>query len=129
MVAYNKTKGGVYWVYLLNNTTNNRTYLGITNHPIRRLRQHNGELVGGARYTKMFKRDGQWVYRKRIQFGTKREALSFERTAKNIQKRPGRYRDLVNMAACSHRTPTGRREYLMDCLLKSDKFSGGFESV
>jgi len=41
-----------YIIYLLYNTENTCTYVGITNNPKRRLRQHNGELVGGAKYTK-----------------------------------------------------------------------------
>ena len=55
-----------YIVYLLKNTSNNRTYLGITNNSKRRLRQHNGELKGGARYTKSFKGCGEWQYHLKI---------------------------------------------------------------
>ena len=72
-----------YLVYLLTNTCNNRTYLGVTNNPVRRLRQHNGEIKGGARYTHSFKGDGCWQYHLQIQNVTKSEALSIERTAKN----------------------------------------------
>lgn len=38
-----------YVVYLIHN--NNKTYVGMSNDPIRRLRQHNQEIKGGARYT------------------------------------------------------------------------------
>ena len=49
-----------YIIYLLYNTSNNNTYVGITTNKERRLRQHNGELVGGARYTKLKKGYGEW---------------------------------------------------------------------
>lgn len=39
----------MWYVYLLSN--GNRTYVGCTTDPFRRLRQHNKELVGGARAT------------------------------------------------------------------------------
>lgn len=42
----------VFYCYILKNPYNNRTYNGFTNNPQRRIRQHNQELVGGARYTK-----------------------------------------------------------------------------
>jgi predicted GIY-YIG superfamily endonuclease len=76
-----------YMVYLLKNTHNNKTYLGITNNHIRRLRQHNCEIKGGAKYTHNFKGDGLWVYHLQIQNLTKKQSLSIERTAKNKRKR------------------------------------------
>ena len=41
---------GVYWVYLLR-CEGGALYAGITADPERRLRQHRGELSGGAKYT------------------------------------------------------------------------------
>jgi len=77
-----------YIVYLLVNTNsnNNHTYLGITNNSRRRLRQHNGIIKGGAKYTHAFKGDGEWVYYLKIKNLTKSESLSIERTAKNKRK-------------------------------------------
>lgn len=51
-----------YIIYVLYNTTSNLTYVGITNKPERRIRQHNGELVGGAKYTTSRKGSGEWKY-------------------------------------------------------------------
>lgn len=39
------------YCYILYNDTNNKTYNGYTVDLTRRLRQHNGELKGGAKYT------------------------------------------------------------------------------
>jgi putative endonuclease len=40
-----------WWVYVLVSTTTSRTYVGIATDVDRRVRQHNGELRGGARST------------------------------------------------------------------------------
>ncbi len=73
-----------YIIYLLYNTNSTCTYVGITNNPDRRIRQHNGELVGGAKYTKIKKGDGEWKYFGWIQAKEgyileKRPALSLEK--------------------------------------------------
>jgi predicted GIY-YIG superfamily endonuclease len=49
-----------YVIYLLVNPNNNCTYIGITNNTVRRIRQHNKELVGGAKYTTSQGKD--WKY-------------------------------------------------------------------
>ncbi len=41
----------MYFVYLLR-CADGTLYAGITTDPARRLRQHNGELSGGAKYTR-----------------------------------------------------------------------------
>lgn len=68
-----------YMVYLLVNTTNKCTYIGSTNNSIRRIRQHNCELVGGAKYTKAKKGEGIWEYFGQIKNLSKSQALSIEK--------------------------------------------------
>ena len=64
-------------VYFLNNPLNRCTYVGATVNPTRRLRQHNREIKGGAKYTTRGK--GRWRYVCVVYgFQTKVQALQFE---------------------------------------------------
>jgi len=53
----NFSNKNIYYCYILTNGV--LTYNGSTNNLIRRLRQHNGEITGGAKYTK---NKGPWYY-------------------------------------------------------------------
>ena len=68
-----------YIIYLLTNSENNCTYVGITNNPERRLRQHNGAIKGGAKYTSFKKGNGKWEFYGFILGVDKHEALSIEK--------------------------------------------------
>lgn len=68
-----------YIIYLITNNENNCTYVGITNNPERRLRQHNSEIKGGAKYTSIKKGNGVWEYYGFILGLEKNEALSLEK--------------------------------------------------
>ena len=68
-----------YWI-----VSDNASYIGATVDPTRRLRQHCGEIVGGARRT----RGRQWRFQCVISgFRTWRETLQFEWAAKFYSKR------------------------------------------
>jgi putative endonuclease len=76
-----------YVIYVLINTLHKKTYIGITNKPERRIRQHNGELVGGAKYTTSNKGEGQWIFYGFIRNVNKSTALSLEKKIKIKSKR------------------------------------------
>jgi putative endonuclease len=68
-------------VYLLNCDGSNRTYIGYSTNLAKRLRQHAGELVGGARST----RGHCWTLVGYIQgFTDKGHAMSVEWKAKRV---------------------------------------------
>ncbi|CAJ1367152.1 unnamed protein product [Effrenium voratum] len=69
-----------YCCYVLRSSTRNRTYTGITTDLSRRLRQHNGELHGGAKATRT---GGLWKVLCVVRgFPTKLDAERFEWRAK-----------------------------------------------
>jgi predicted GIY-YIG superfamily endonuclease len=76
-----------YVIYVLINTLHKKTYIGITNKPERRIRQHNCELVGGAKYTTSNKGDGNWFFYGFIRNVNKSTALSLEKKIKIKSKK------------------------------------------
>ena len=66
----------MYICYLI--TNNCKTYIGSTNNFKKRIRQHNGEITGGAKYTTNFKNDTDWYPIILIGGFEKSTALSFE---------------------------------------------------
>lgn len=82
---------GPFVTYCLYHTHSNKTYTGVTNNFTRRLRQHNGSLAGGARYTKGIDK-GEWKPIFHVcGFETKRSVLQFEIAMKK-RKVPVRFR-------------------------------------
>ena len=94
-----------YYVYLLTHSVHNKTYLGITNNLNRRIRQHNKEIKGGAKYTSINKSDGMWSYYLTIPNLTKSKALSLERIIKNKRKK------------AKGKTPLDKRLYIIHQLI------------
>lgn len=72
-----------YCFYIIYNQ--NCSYAGITNNPIKRIKRHNQEISGGAKYTKMI--GTGWKYVCQIHgFKNKIHALQFEWAVKHIAK-------------------------------------------
>lgn len=82
----------MWYCYILRNTDphwSNQTYNGSTNNPIRRLRQHNEEISGGARAT--HGKGGAWeIYALVRGFPDHVNALSCEWRIKHPSGKPGR---------------------------------------
>ena len=93
----------MWFCYILRNTQSqfkNNTYNGSTNNPVRRLRQHNGEIAGGARATSLT--NGGWEFCALLSgFPDHVNCLSCEWRIKCPSGRPGR-RD------AKYRGPAGR---------------------
>ena len=81
-----------WYFYILRNCQpqySHLTYNGSTNNPVRRLRQHNEEITGGARYT--HGRNGGWeIYALLTGFVDHRNALSCEWRIKHTNGKPGK---------------------------------------
>lgn len=72
----------IYFVYMVR-CADDSLYCGITTHPARRLRQHNGELSGGGRYTRS-RRPVRFVACRTC--ADKGEALSLEARLKKLPR-------------------------------------------
>ena len=94
-----------YVCYVINQSCGARTYCGATNNLVRRLRQHNGEICGGARYTTR-NGSGWTVYFVIGGFLTRRECLRFEYRMKHIRTPRGL-------------TPRERRDHALRTLLRA----------
>jgi len=83
---------GPWYCYILRNNKpqyRHLTYNGSTNNPKRRLRQHNEEISGGARYT--HGRGGGWeIYALLTGFPDHKNALSCEWRIKHTNGKPGK---------------------------------------
>ena len=74
----------MHFVYLLKSEVCTRTYVGYSNDPVKRLRKHNGELVGGAKYTRGWR---PWkIIAIVCGFINKNDALRFEWRAQHSRK-------------------------------------------
>jgi structure-specific endonuclease subunit SLX1 len=103
-----------FFVYLLESSTKGATYVGATVNLIRRLRQHNKEIKGGANYTGMKVSKGETWRRVCYVCGFPdwRSALQFEWRWKQITRK-------VNNS--SFKKPIERRMEALKILLSLDK--------
>ena len=88
-----KTLNVEWVVYILRSWTKpNMMYVGCTNNIVRRLRQHNGLISGGAKYTRAYK---PWCLAALVPVENQSDALSLEywAKAKNYKSKAGIPRD------------------------------------
>lgn len=98
-----------YWsMYLI--STGKRTYIGVTTDVVRRLRQHNREIVGGARST--HSGAPNWKLVMHIEgFTSKSEVMRWEKIVKS-RCRGIKERTLGFIAVASGRCPQKKRKHL-----------------
>lgn len=72
-----------WWLYVLL-CADGSLYAGVTNSIGKRLRQHKGELEGGARYTRSRRPVSLYFY---WNYDTKSEALKAERAFKRLSRK------------------------------------------
>lgn len=92
----------MWTLYLLYHHQANRTYIGITTDLKRRFRQHQGEIVGGARFTARVQKkfpEGKWeLVCFLIGFENRAEATRWERLLKircrGLKQRLGAFESL-----------------------------------
>ena len=99
------------WIfYIIQNK--NYTYAGVSPTPVKRLRQHNGEIKGGAKYTTS--KGKGWEHICLIQgFNNKIEALQFEWAVKHapprnkggIESRIKKLFDIINKERWTSNSP------------------------
>ena len=95
----------MWYCYLLHCVKKDKTYVGATIDPDRRLKQHNGLLSGGAKATK----GHEWERRCLVgTFPDETSALQFEWKWKNLSKK-------------QKGSPLQRRFAALDFLMKSEK--------
>ena len=71
----------MWYVYLLLNEVSGVSYVGCTTNYKKRIRQHNGDIVGGARATRKWA--GHWrLYKVLEGFKDRSEAMRWERILK-----------------------------------------------
>ena len=76
-------------VYMLHSKSTNKTYVGASKDIARRLRQHRGELQGGARQTS---HSNDWTLVLQVDgFGTWNQALCFEFSWRRANRKNRRY--------------------------------------
>ena len=117
------------WIfYIIQNKYS--TYAGVSPDPVRRLRQHNGEIKGGAKYT-LSKGPG-WTHMCLVKgFRTKIEAMQFEwavkhvppRNAGGVKNRISKLYQVLKKERWTNKSPLAEEVPLtLEWLIKTDKF-------
>jgi predicted GIY-YIG superfamily endonuclease len=109
-----------YLCYIITSNDSSKTYVGITNNLERRLRQHNGEIVGGAKYTKLGR---PWRISALVTgFKDHQQVLQFEWALKYMTKNTKRYKITENKYR-KYLTPTQVRGKALVKLVTKDKWT------
>jgi len=100
-------------VYVLRSVTKpNMMYVGYTTNIVRRLRQHNGIIKGGGKYTRA---NRPWGLAALVPVNSKSDALKLEYWAKA--------KNYSSQAGIPRNDPVKRRIYLLELSMKRHNYS------
>jgi len=88
----------MHYCYILYNDDNNKTYNGYTVNPLRRIRQHNSEIKGGAKYTTKSKVEWKYLLIIESEQFDKNNALCFEWMLKYPTRKKPKPREFQGIA-------------------------------
>lgn len=113
---------GQFVCYVLVHIPSKATYVGKTNHLQRRLRQHNGEISGGARSTR--RKKGVWKPLLYVHgFRTNRQVLQFEWAMKHHKVSASRTRGRILQLEKLLTSTRWDKVYLdVQCFLKEETY-------
>ena len=115
----------MHYVYLIQHDPSNKIYIGITDNPVERLKEHNGK---GRKFTT--RKSGTWHYIYLELYRSKKDALSREKKLKGHAKGKHELLKRIKYSLLKPKIGEGRSESIPgNCLTKTQLPANSQEDV